>query len=82
MINRFPPSHDWLERYDPLRIFKPSDVRELIASGDASISVDEKTGTVLFRYGRYGMAYSPKVNAWSAPLDFEEQPNESQALSN
>lgn len=31
---------------------------------------EDASGVVIFRYGDIGIAFNPKVGAWSAPLDF------------
>lgn len=57
------------------RLFSRDNLRTLIetevANGVwASVQIDDKTGSLFFVYGHNGMAFNPKVGAWSAPLDF------------
>jgi hypothetical protein len=54
------------------RRFDIKDAKVIMEVPDASILVDEETGTVFFRYRGAGIAFYPKAGLWSAPLDFSE----------
>lgn len=56
------------------RLFRPDNARLLVSEAEASILIDDDTGTIFFRHGRIGIAFNPKVGAWSTPLEWEEKP--------
>lgn len=54
------------------RHFDIKDAKVIMEITDASILIDEETGTVFFRYRGAGIAFHPASGAWSTPLDFSE----------
>lgn len=52
---------------DNLRLLAETEATKGVS---AKVLIDDETSSVFFVYGATGIAFNPKVGAWSAPLDF------------